>query len=85
MSLNFKEILSTDSGTIRLDKINYNFDQLVANGLGSQGNRGTQGSAGAVGPQGATGPTGPDGPVGLIGNTGSSTLTWNSTVAAYCK
>ena len=82
MSLNFKEILSTDSGTIRLDKINYNFDQLVANGLGSQGNRGTQGSAGAVGPQGATGPTGPDGPVGLIGNTGSSTLTWNSTVAA---
>ena len=81
MSLNFKEILSTDSNNIKLDKINYNFDQLVANGMGAQGAQGVTGAAGIQGPQGAQGPQGLQGPVGPIGPQGTATLIWDSTIA----
>jgi len=72
MAINLKQIGSSDSDNIKLDKVNYNFDQLVANGGGPQGpigpggDTGAQGVTGANGPQGfqgATGPQGIDGPI----------------------
>lgn len=64
--INLKEILSTDTIQEKLEKINYNFDQLVA-ASGTVGPQGPQGISGVDGPQG---PTGPQGPIGLTGNVG---------------
>lgn len=36
MAINLKQISLSDTNNIKLDKVNYNFDQLVANG-GPQG------------------------------------------------
>lgn len=58
MSLNLKPILSSQTDNQKLDTINYNFDQIVANG------------GGPIGPQGATGPQGLDGLTGAQGNQG---------------
>ena len=53
MPISLKHInYTSDSDTIKLDKVNYNFDQLVANGGGP---RGPQGAVGQTGPQGNTG------------------------------
>jgi len=66
MPISLKHINYTlDSDTIKFDKVNYNFDQLVANGGGP---RGPQGAVGQTGVQGNTGQKGFQGP---IGNTGS--------------
>jgi len=62
MPVNLKEILSGDTNQIRIDKINYNFDQIIAIG----------GQLGPVGPAGGIGPAGPTGPQGSIGATGAS-------------
>lgn len=52
MPIILKHINTSDSDNIKLDDVNYNFDQLVANGGGP---RGPQGSIGQSGPQGTTG------------------------------
>lgn len=67
MAINIQEILDADSDAQRIDKINYNFDQIVANGggpIGLTGAKGAPGSVGATGAQGAQGPIGPQGPQG---------------------
>ena len=88
MALNLKEIFVSDSDQIKLDKVNYNFDQLVANGGGPQGPQGTaglqgfqgvQGPQGLQGDQGVQGPQGPDGLAGgeywfLIQGDGNNTI-----------
>lgn len=88
MAINLKQISTSDSDNIKLDKVNYNFDQLVANGggprgiTGSKGDTGFQGVAGPQGPQGIMGPQGFQGPAGSnqesywirkTGDTGSLT------------
>lgn len=70
MAINIKEIFESDSENQRLDKINYNFDQILANGGGPVGAAGPQGSTGATG---ATGPQGVQGPIGLQGPAGDYT------------
>lgn len=67
ITINLKQLNSGDSDNLKLDKVNYNFDQLVANGGGPQG---PQGSAGAMGYQGTTGATGSQGPQGIMGFQG---------------
>ncbi len=62
---NLKQILQSDTQQERLDKINYNFDQLVANGGGPMG------SPGPIGETGATGVTGDQGPQGVQGIEGA--------------
>lgn len=80
---NLKEILNTDSDQQKLDKINYNFDQILVNGggpIGSQGAQGAQGFdglTGDTGPQGAQGSTGPQGAQGTIGSE-----YWNSNIGS---
>lgn len=67
MAINIKEIFDGDSPNQQIDKINYNFDQILANGggpIGSTGAQGATGATGAIGPQGATGAQGPQGPAG---------------------
>lgn len=67
MAINLKQIFTTDTDNIKLDKVNYNFDQLVANGGGPQG---AQGPTGDTGPQGITGTQGFQGPIGPQGDRG---------------
>ena len=69
MAINLKEIFSSDSDQIKLDKVNYNFDQIVANGGGPQG---PAGQVGPTGVQGTTGDQGPQGPQGSQGSQGPS-------------
>jgi len=61
MTINLKQIRALDTDNIKLDKINYNFDQLVVNGGGPKG---------YVGPDGNTGPQGFQGAVGALGERG---------------
>ena len=67
MPISLKHINTSDSDTIKLDNVNYNFDQLVANGGGS---RGPQGPIGQTGVQGTTGSQGYQGSQGNIGFQG---------------
>lgn len=48
-----KELFAADNIDEVIDKINFNFDQLVINGGGPKGNQGDQGDFGPVGPRGA--------------------------------
>ena len=59
--LNLKQILSGDNLSTVVDKLNYNFDQIILNGGGPQGLRGILGSPGLPGPRGLIGVTGPEG------------------------
>ena len=61
--INLKEIFPSDSQDITVDKLNFNFNKLLALGIGDQGDQGTSG------PQGAAGPVGLSGTQGLRGST----------------
>lgn len=67
MAINIKEIFESDTSNQQIDKINYNFDQILANGGGPIGATGAQGVAGSVGATGAQGAQGPVGPQGVPG------------------
>ena len=75
--MNLKQIFIADTDNDKLDKVNYNFDQILANGggpVGAQGSTGAQGFTGFQGdqgPQGIQGPQGSQGPSGLDGD-----ITW---------
>ena len=78
--MNLKQILITDSDNIKLDKVNYNFDQLVSNEGGPQGPQGSIGETGPIGitgAQGEVGPQGTTGPEGAIGVSGG--VYWDKT------
>ena len=68
MAINIKEIFDGDSSAQQIDKINYNFDQILANGGGPVGATGAQGATGATGAKGATGAQGPQGLQGPAGD-----------------
>ena len=68
MAINIKEIFDGDSSAQQIDKINYNFDQILANGGGPAGATGAQGATGATGAKGATGAQGPQGLQGPAGD-----------------
>jgi hypothetical protein len=77
MPINIREILyPNDTDTIKWEKVNYNFDQILANG-GKEGPRGTKGDAGAVGATGVKGDKGDQGDQGIKGETGISTNFWD--------
>tara|TARA_B110000093_G_scaffold182273_1_gene228451 strand:- start:59 stop:2914 length:2856 start_codon:yes stop_codon:yes gene_type:complete len=72
MAINLKEILVSDIDNIKLDKVNYNFDQLVANGGGPRGVQGNPGDTGYQGVTGYQGNQGIEGNQGVQGNQGSN-------------
>ena len=75
MAINIQEILHpSDSDSIKFEKINYNFDQILANGggpIGPKGQKGDQGQVGSTGQKGEKGETGPVGEKGVSGSTDS--------------
>jgi len=71
--LNLKSLLAGDNVSQVVEKINYNFQQIVLNGGGPQGDPGFIGPPGIPGPEGPIGLTGPHGPTGsyiYLGITG---------------
>ena len=79
MAINIKEILHpNDSDSIKFEKVNYNFDQILANGGGPQGLKGVKGGTGGTGATGVKGQKGEIGITGPTGATGSATTLWAS-------
>ena len=66
--INLKEIFATDSQVEVSSKVNFNFNQLIALGIGQTGPTGATGSIGPAGPIGPIGPAGPTGSV-IYGTT----------------
>lgn len=62
--INILNILSGDNQSTIVDKINYNFDQILSSGGGPQGQQGVIGATGPVGPQGIPGIQGAKGDKG---------------------
>ena len=56
--INLKELFSSDSQDITIDKVNFNFNKLLELGIGEIGLRGFSGIQGAAGPYGLVGPSG---------------------------
>ena len=85
MSIIIKELFLSDLDSTgnfwappKVEKINFNFNQIDLAGGGPAGPTGWPGEAGAdgdQGPQGAQGGTGVTGPRGLTGNTGNTGVT----------
>ena len=62
--INILNVLQGDNQSTVVDKINYNFDQILSAGGGPQGQQGLLGPTGAIGPQGANGVQGSQGASG---------------------
>lgn len=62
--INILNVLQGDTQSTIVDKLNYNFDQILSSGGGPQGQQGLLGPTGAVGPQGPQGVQGAQGPSG---------------------
>jgi hypothetical protein len=62
--INILNVLQGDNQSTIVDKINYNFDQILSAGGGPQGQKGSAGATGPVGPQGPQGVQGSQGPSG---------------------
>lgn len=81
MIINLKQIRALDPDNIKLDKINYNFDQLVVNSGGPKGYAGPDGNIGPQGFQGALGVQGDRGDRGAQGPSAVDTTSyWVSTI-----
>ena len=63
--INILNLLEGDNQSTLVDKLNYNFDQILSAGGGPQG------TIGPLGPTGPIGPQGPQGPQGIQGLQGS--------------
>lgn len=77
MPINIQEILyPNDSDSIKWEKVNYNFDQIIATG-GKEGPKGDKGSVGPTGTVGAKGEQGAQGALGEKGEPGTSVNYWD--------
>ena len=77
MAINIQEILHpSDSDSIKFEKINYNFDQILANGGGPAGPKGQKGDQGQVGSTGQKGQKGEIGETGQKGDSGATDSPW---------
>lgn len=72
ITINLKQLEYIDGDNLKLDKVNYNFDQLVANGGGPQGTTGYQGTMGYQGTTGYQGLQGTKGDQGFQGVQGAA-------------
>lgn len=80
MAINIKELFDADSDNIKVEKTNYNFDQILANGGGPIGPKGVQGTTGNIGQKGDEGDKGDKGDAGQKGEQGVSLNIWDSDV-----
>ena len=72
ININLKEIFSNDSAGDISSKLNFNFNQLLALGVGQTGPIGETGSSGSAGPIGPTGLPGVNGPAIWSSTSGST-------------
>ena len=72
ININLKEIFSNDSAGDISSKLNFNFNQLLALGVGQTGLQGATGSSGSAGPIGPTGAAGENGPAIWSSTSGST-------------
>jgi hypothetical protein len=72
ININLKEVFSNDSAGDISSKLNFNFNQLLALGVGQTGLQGETGSSGSAGPIGPTGLTGANGPAIWSSTSGST-------------
>lgn len=72
VNINLKEVFSTDSQSELTGKLNFNFNQLIALGVGQPG------QDGPIGPDGGPGPIGPIGPAGENGS-----VIWSTDGSTY--
>lgn len=72
MKLNTKQIFQDDSKNDVIDKVNYNFDQILSFGVGPDGHMGPKGATGIFGPAGKKGATGLSGPRGNKWDSGGN-------------
>ena len=77
MAINIKELFDADSDNIKVEKTNYNFDQVLANGGGPIGPKGVQGTTGNTGQKGNEGDKGDKGDGGQKGEQGASLNIWD--------
>ena len=87
MPINIREIFyPNDTDTIKWEKVNYNFDQILANG-GKEGPKGTKGDTGLIGNTGTKGEKGDKGDEGVKGEQGSTNNFWDQfthdTISGY--
>lgn len=81
MAINIKELFDADSDNIKVEKTNYNFDQVLANGGGPIGPKGVQGTTGNTGQKGDEGDKGDKGDDGQKGEQGASLNIWDKDTA----
>ena len=72
ININLKEVFSNDSAGDISSKLNFNFNQLLALGVGQTGPMGETGSSGSAGPIGPTGLPGVNGPAIWSSTSGST-------------
>ena len=72
ININLKEVFSNDSAGDISSKLNFNFNQLLALGVGQTGPIGETGSSGSAGPIGPTGLPGVNGPAIWSSTSGST-------------
>lgn len=66
--INLRELFDSDSQSITIDKLNFNFNKLLELGVGLPGAKGITGPQGGVGPSGIPGPIGNDGNYWYVGS-----------------
>lgn len=80
MAINIKELFTLDAHNIHVDKINYNFDQIVANSGGPKGIKGEIGITGDTGQKGEKGEVGAQGLAGSKGEPGTNSDLWHKEI-----
>lgn len=74
--INLKELFDSDSQSITVDKLNFNFNKMLELGIGLPGDKGVTGPQGGVGPAGIQGPIGDDGNYWFVGSGDPNTQTF---------
>jgi hypothetical protein len=74
--INLKELFDSDSQSITVDRLNFNFNKLLELGIGLPGDKGVTGPQGGVGPAGLQGPIGDDGNYWFVGAGDPNTQTF---------
>lgn len=83
VSVNLQEVFPSDSQGNLTAKLNFNFNQLLALGLGLKGDKGDKGDTGPIGPIGLTGAIGPRGTITFaVQDTSAPTDSANTTLLA---
>jgi len=74
--INLKELFGSDSQTITVDKLNFNFNKLLELGIGLEGVKGVTGGTGSIGPSGIKGDQGDKGNQWFVGTSDPNATTF---------